>query len=214
MSLLVDHQVPSRCQLGAMAHPKIQEMLNLAATDARRLRQAKSSSAARKAWIAFLEHSNRAVNRLEQYARDTGQTAKYKLLISKEIWGNDVAKFVRRARHNHEHGVEDTVISIRHSDRIVFPDGNVLGSPSIYIVTPEGKHVVASEQAGPTELLDASPGVRQVSLRPTVRMVPISGKDGEIMPPFVQIETEDEPEIAAAARIYLDWIKNKVAEFS
>ena len=63
-------------------------MLLEAERDLARLEKAKSSRDARKAWHDFLEHSNRALNRLEGYAKRAGQTRKYKQLISKDIWQN------------------------------------------------------------------------------------------------------------------------------
>ena len=62
---------------------------------------------------------------------------------------------------------------------------------------------------------EGSPGVRKVTLKPTVSMIPIiDPKGNEIMPPFVQIEAEDESEIAGAARIYLAWITDRIATFT
>jgi len=196
-----------------MAHPKIQQMLDLAELDVRRIRSARSSAAARKAWGAFLEHSNRALNRLEQYARNTGQGSRYKALIGQEIWADDLTRYVRTARNIHEHGVEDSVICIRFDERMVMPSGFIMGAPQIYTTGSDGRLKVAARQIAPMVIEAAGPGVRKVVLRPTIRMIPIAGRDGQIMPPVPQIEAEDEPEIAAAARIYLCWIRERIGTF-
>ncbi|MGY4351246.1 hypothetical protein ACVWXM_007739 [Bradyrhizobium sp. GM7.3] len=196
-----------------MAHPKIQHMLDLAKKDLRRLRNPRSCKEARNAWVSFLEHSNRAINRLEHYAKKTGQTDKYKSLISKEIWQDDITKFIRTARNAHEHGVQDTQIDTPYDERIAFPTGQIMGSPLVIGITETGDSVVMPA-AGPMEF-QGSPGIRKVTLRPTVGMIPIIDPRGEeIMPPYVNIEAEDESEIAGAARIYLAWVTGRIGTFA
>jgi hypothetical protein len=195
-----------------LAHPKIQHELDLARKEVRRLRRARSCKEARKAWVSFLEHANRAINRLEGYAKKTSQIHKYKSLISKEIWDNDVTKFVRTARNAHEHGVQDTEIAAPFVERTAFPNGQIIGM-TVMGLTTEGNHQIIP-QTGPSKF-QASAGVRRIKLKPTVSMVPVRDPKGnEIMPPDIQIETEDEPEVAAAARLYLDWVTARIATFS
>lgn len=64
-----------------MIDPKIQEMVDMATDDIKRLRAADTCADARKAWIAFLENSNRALNRLEAAAKEVNQAAKYKAVM-------------------------------------------------------------------------------------------------------------------------------------
>jgi hypothetical protein len=197
-----------------MAHPKIQEMIDLAAADIKRLRVAQSCEAARNAWVDFLEHSNRAINRLEGYSRRTNQTPKYKKLLNDEIWSTELTKYMRVVRNAHEHGIGTTGEPDPLNERIVFPDGRIFGGPTVYGTNAEGEMVLASTKSGPMEW-SASPGARVVALKPTVCMVPVLSPKGEtLMPPFVQISAEDEPEVVAAARLYLDWVVAKVGTFA
>jgi hypothetical protein len=194
-------------------HPKIQEMISAAESDIRRLRRAKSSKGAREAWVSFLEHANRALNRLEGYAKRTNQTPKYKDLIGKEIWANDLTKYMRAARNAHEHGVEDLGIDEPYNDRIIFPDGRIAGPPIVYGYSAEGK-VFVMTAAEPMQII-SSGGGRVISLKPGIRMVPIIGHKGEtIMPPHVgALEAEDESDPSAVARVYLAWVVAQVSTF-
>lgn len=200
--------------MAPMAHPKIHEMIAAAEHDIRQLRAAKTSKHARQAWISFLEHANRALNRLEGYSKHTGQIQKYKDLLTKEVWANDLTKYMRTARNAHEHGVEDIEISEPFNSRTVFPNGQILGS-TIYGTTEDGKTVVMP-QAGPTEIISSSPGVRHIELKPGIRMIPIVSPKGEtVMPPHVaRLEAEDEPEALAAAREYLKWVVEQISTFT
>lgn len=134
-----------------MANPKIQEMVDLAALDVKRLREAASAPQARQAWTDFLEHANRAINRLEGYSRRTKQLAKYKALVSDEVWASPLTKYMRVARNAHEHGVEDLEMSAPHLDRIVHDNGFILGAPLIMAKGPNGEDVFMSP-VGPTTL--------------------------------------------------------------
>lgn len=195
-----------------MANPKIQEMVDLAALDVKRLREAASAPQARQAWTDFLEHANRAINRLEGYSRRTKQLAKYKALVSDEVWASPLTKYMRVARNAHEHGVEDLEMSAPHLDRIVHDNGFILGAPLIMAKGPNGEDVFMSP-VGPTTL-EGPPGARIVTVAPTIRMLPIMSPRGEqVMPPGLALIAEDEPETAAAARAYLSWVIEKIATF-
>lgn len=195
-----------------MINPKIQEMLNLAASDVNRLRKAETCADARRAWVAFLEHSNRAINRLEGYSKRTSQHDKYKKLLKEEIWSSGLTKYMRAARNTHEHGVADTQIDDRFSERIVFPNGKMLGGIFASGTTADGQIVYC--EPGPMEF-EGSPGVRKISIKPTILLVPVEGRAGEwILPPIVPFEAEDEPWALAVARSYLEWVIGKVNTFA
>ncbi len=196
-----------------MVSPKIQEMLELAAGDIDRLRKAKTSRSARRAWVAFLEHSNRAINRLEGYSKKTNQYDKYKNLVSKEIWSSPLTKYMRAARNASEHGVEDIEIDDPYNERIILPDGQMIGSPIVIVQNKNGEEVY-STSAGPAEFY-GHPDVRRITLKPTIQLIPIQARPGDwAEPPHVPgLEAEDEPAAAAVARVYLEWVTAKVATF-
>lgn len=196
-----------------MTHPKIQEMLDAAERDIRRLRAARTSEGAREAWISFLENSNRAINRLEGYSKRTNQQEKHKYLISNLIWANDLSKYMRAARNAHEHGVENIEISEPFNSRANLPNGRILGSPVVYGKSKDGQLVVMP-QAAPIEVKYASHGVRTIELKPGIRMIPVVSARGEtIFPPHVDVEAEYESEPLAAARQYLSWIRDCISDF-
>jgi hypothetical protein len=193
--------------------PKVQEMIDLAHRDIKRLREARSCGRARLAWTAFLEHSNRAINRLEGHARRTKQIPKYEKLIKTDVWSNRLSAYMRAARNAHEHGVQETEVPDPHNERLAFPNGTVTASVSVIGVTDTGAEVIMPPST-PLEI-SGDPRVRKIVLKPTVRMAPIdAGKFGTLMPPHVQIASEDEPEAVAAARLYLVWVIDKVATFT
>lgn len=198
-----------------MPHPKIEEMIIAAERDIRSLRAAKTSKAARKAWVSFLEHANRALNRLEGYSKRTGQHQKYKDLLTKEVWANDLTKYMRIARNAHEHGVEELEISDPFNSRISFPDGQILGSPVAYAKTIDGQFVPLPTVA-PLRITSASPGAKLINLKPGIRLIPIVSPKGEtVMPPHVwRLEAEDEAEALAVAREYLKWVVAQISAFS
>jgi len=189
-------------------------MLDLAALDVNRLRKAENCADARRAWIAFLEHSNRAINRLEGYSRRTSQLDKYKKLLKEEIWSSELTKYMRAARNAHEHGVADTQIDDPFNERIAFPNGQMLGAPIMMANTPDGG-IVYMPAAGGMEF-EGSQGVRKITLKPTIQLVPVEGRPGEwIHPPHIpRLEAEDEPAALAVARSYLEWVIAKTGTFT
>ena len=194
-----------------MTHQKVQEAIQEAEHAICQLRDAKSSRAAKAAWISFLESSNRALNRLEGIAKKTDQKQKHNDIM-KEVWATELTAYMRTARNVHEHGVEELQISEPYNERVVFPDGQVMGAPIVYAGTPDGRTIVIPA-AGPTEF-KISEGAKVVALKPGIRMLPVVSSKGEtIMPPQVQILVEDEPEPLAAARLYLAWVREQVAKF-
>lgn len=197
-----------------MVNPKVQEMVDLATVDVNRLREATTCRAAREAWTDFLEHSNRAINRLEGYARKNGQTPRYKTLIREEIWASDLTKYMRVARNAHEHGVVDTQIDDPYNERIVFPDGRIIGGPIVIGMNETGEEVHLPA-AGPMEF-SGSLGVRKVALKPGIMLVSIQDRSGEVVrPPHVpNLESEDEPHSASVARTYLEWVIGKIGTFA
>ena len=195
-----------------MLDPKIQEMIDLAAGDVERLVNATTCDEARAAWIAFLEHANRAINRVQGLARRTNQEPKYKALLE-EVWADDLAKYMRTARNTHEHGVVDTEVSEPYAERLAFPDGGLVSGPIVVGTNAAGEEVWIPA-SGPGQIFGGDPRVRKVSIVPTVRMIPVVTERGEkVMPPFTALASEDEPEPAAAARAYLAWVTSKVAAF-
>ena len=189
-------------------------MVDLAAIDVARLRTAKSCRAARAAWVEFLEHSNRAINRLEGHSKRTNQLPLYKKLIKDDIWENNLTKYMRIARNYHEHGIEELDIDDPYNERIVLPDGQILGS-SIALGITEAGDEVTMPTSGPREY-SLGPGMRVIKLKPTVQMVSVRDHQGNIVrPPHIgALLEEDEPAIAAAARSYLDWVVSKIATFA
>ncbi len=187
-------------------------MVEAAERDIKRLRNAKTSRGARAAWVSFLQHANTAWNRLEGYSKDTNQYEKYKLL-KKEVWASDLTSYMRTARNVLEHGVEDLGISETYNDRVVLPNGQILAAPIVMGTGVDGRTMIMPA-AGPIEV-EMSLGVRVVSLRPGIRMIPIVDRNGEtIMPPYVAaLVAEDEPEPSAAARVYLAWVVQRINTF-
>ena len=120
---------------------------------------------------------------------------------------------MRIARNYHEHGVEDLDVDDRHHERIVFPDGQIRGSPTVIGITESGDEVVMPA-SGPGEY-SLGPGVRMIRLKPTVQMVSVRDHEGKVVrPPHVgTLLDEEEPAIAAVARSYLDWVVSKIATF-
>jgi hypothetical protein len=192
--------------------PKIREMVNLATADIRRLQQANTGIRAREAWRAFLEHSNRAINRLEGYSKRTNQVPKYKALL-KEIWEQDLTAYVRFARNAHEHAAEDIEVDDPFNTRVAFPNGTLTGY-TVFGTTAEGERVVMPS-VGPAQVFSSDSSVRIVSLKPTIQLVPLMDKHGNwLMPPqIVKFEFESEPSVAAVARAYLDWVIGRVNDF-
>lgn len=208
------HHVSASDKLSVMAHPKIQEMIDLAARDIKRLNRASSCASARRAWVDFLDHSNKAINRLEGYSRRTKQVEKYKKLLNEEIWASNLTKYMRIARNADHHGVDDLDVDDPHNERVVFSDGSIMGSVTVIGQNEAGKQFVMPPSA-PMEFASNDPGARRVALKPTVRMVPMVSKKGDtVMPPHVgDLLAEDEPEVAAVARTYLAWVVEKIATF-
>lgn len=198
-----------------MAHPKIQELLTAAEQDISRLRGAATSADARSAWISFLENANRALNRLEGYSRSTGQTQKYKDLLTREIWTNKLTKYMRTARNAHEHGVEEITMEDPFNSRLVLPTGFVLGTPLAWSMGKNGR-VVVHPTVAPAGPMSGNIAARRIELRFGIRMIPIVSFKGEIvMPPgSLLFEADDEPEALAAARIYLKWVVEQIETFA
>ena len=197
-----------------MAHPKIQEMIDLAARDIKRLNRASSCASARRAWVDFLDHSNKAINRLEGYSRRTKQTEKYKKLLNEEIWSSGLTKYMRIARNADHHGVDDLDVDDPHNERIMSSTGHIMGSMTVIGQNEAGEQFVMAP-AGSMEFATNDPGARRIALKPTIRMAPLLSKKGEyVMPPHVGVlESIDEPEVAAVARTYLAWAIEKIATF-
>lgn len=196
-----------------MAHPKIQEMLDAAERDVRRLRNARSSAAAREAWSDFLEHANRAINRLEGYSKRTGQHDKYLHLITKEVWATPLTKYMRVARNAHEHGVEELNQDQSHDARGVFPNGRITPPIRVYGLNEDGTRT-AVQRKGPLKVV-SSPNVKVTILPPGIMMIPILSPRGEeILPPLVETEAPDEHQTAAAAREYLAWVTEQIGRFA
>jgi len=188
-------------------------MIDLAATDIRRLREARSCDAAREAWKAFLEHSNRAINRLEGHSKRTDQLPKYKRLLKAEIWASDLPNYMRTARNAHEHGVDDIEASDPYNERAVFADGRIISPPTVIGQNAAGDQFLLPASAPP--VVTSNMSFRTVRLGPSVKMGPIRDNEGNyILPPAVTMISEDEPEIVAAARTYLAWIIEKVGTFT
>lgn len=197
-----------------MVNPKVQEMLDLAAIDVKRLSRASTCRGARKAWTDFLEHSNRAFNRLEAHAKKTGQLPKYKSMLRDEVWPNDLTKYMRVARNAHEHGIMDTQVDDPYNERFVFPNGQIFGAPTVIGMNDAGEEVYMAA-VGPAEF-SGSPEVRRVSLKPGIMLVSILDRFGEVVsPPHVAVlEAEDEAHCVAVARTYLEWLISKVTSFA
>lgn len=197
-----------------MHNDKVQEMLDLAEKDLARLDRAKSCAGAREAWISFLEHSNRAINRIEGYAKKRGFLDEYKALL-KEIWGNDVAAYMRTARNTLEHGIQDVQVDDPYNERVVEPNGHITGAPIIIAQDLEGNEVYIPTQ-GPMEVLYSAPGIRTIKLNPGIMPIPVQDKSGRfIRPPHLSVLIrEDESQAHQIARTYLQWVKAKIQSFS
>lgn len=196
-----------------MGSPKVQEMLDIASRAAQRLDKARTSIAARNAWVEFIESSNRAINRLEGYSKQNGKEALYKELVTKTIWSSPLATYMRLARNAHEHGVVDTLVDEPYDERVVFPNGAISGSPISIGITAEGEEIYMPKiEPGEYEL---GPGARVIRLPPGIMPVPVRKKDQSYAyPPYGgELKAEDESMAAALARRYLAWVIDQCSKF-
>ena len=121
---------------------------------------------------------------------------------------------MRTARNVHEHGLEYPEVETAHNNRLVFPNGLMLGTPICVASDPKGKTVVLPT-AGSWTLVGGEQSARVISLGPGIRLMPIENSRGEtLMPPSVgALKSQNETEAATAGRLYLDWLKEQISSF-